>query len=38
MIHLRKRAVVEADVCIVGSGISAAMVADKLAQIGRAHV
>src|SRR5207253_2384376 len=27
-----KRRVVEADVCIIGSGISAAMVADKLAR------
>ena len=32
MIFLRKRVVVESDVCIIGSGISAAMVADKLAR------
>ena len=32
MTYLRKRAVIECDVCIVGSGISAAMVADKLAR------
>jgi glucose dehydrogenase len=32
VIYLRKRVVVESDVCIIGSGISAAMVADKLAR------
>ncbi|HJQ20263.1 MAG TPA: GMC family oxidoreductase N-terminal domain-containing protein, partial [Gemmatimonadaceae bacterium] len=30
---LRKRRVVEADVCIIGSGITAAMVADKVARL-----
>jgi len=33
MIFLRKRIVVESDVCIIGSGISAAMVADKVARL-----
>jgi quinoprotein glucose dehydrogenase len=32
VIYLRKRLTVESDVCIIGSGISAAMVADKLAR------
>ena len=32
MIHLRKRIAIESDICIIGSGISAAMVADKLAR------
>jgi choline dehydrogenase-like flavoprotein len=38
MIFLRKRVVVESDVCIIGSGISAAMVADKLARLTSASV
>ena len=32
MNYLRTRRVIEADICIIGSGISAAMVADKLAR------
>jgi quinoprotein glucose dehydrogenase len=32
MRYLRSRRIVESDVCIIGSGISAAMVADKLAR------
>ncbi|HEY8176212.1 MAG TPA: hypothetical protein VIF32_10985, partial [Gemmatimonadaceae bacterium] len=32
MRYLRKRGLVESDVCVIGSGISAAMVADKLAR------
>jgi quinoprotein glucose dehydrogenase len=38
MNFLRARRVVEADVCIIGSGITAAMVAHQLAKLGRAHV
>ena len=38
MIFLRRRAVVESDVCIIGSGISAAMVADKLARTTRGSI
>ncbi|MGH7677495.1 MAG: GMC oxidoreductase [Gemmatimonadaceae bacterium] len=38
MMHLRQRVVVESDVCIIGSGISAAMVADKLARQGRSSI
>jgi len=38
MRFLRSRTVVESDVCIVGSGISAAMVAHKLALAGRTIV
>ena len=38
MIFLRNRTVVEADVCIIGSGISAAMVADKLARTTRSKI
>ena len=33
MTFLKRRNVVESDVCIIGSGISAAMVADKLARL-----
>jgi quinoprotein glucose dehydrogenase len=33
MIFMRRRDVVESDVCIIGSGISAAMVADKVARL-----
>jgi quinoprotein glucose dehydrogenase len=35
---LRQRRVVESDVCIIGSGITAAMVAHKLAKAGRARI
>ena len=35
---LRSRRVVESDVCIIGSGISAAMVAHKLARLGAASM
>ena len=38
MTYLRQRVAVECDVCIVGSGISAAMVADKLAREREARV
>ena len=38
MIFLRRRAVVESDVCIIGSGISAAMVADRLARTTRQRI
>lgn len=38
MIVLRRRAVVESDVCIIGSGISAAMVADRLARTTKASI
>jgi len=31
------RRVIEADICIIGSGISAAMVAERLARDGPAH-
>ena len=38
MSFIRKRRVVETDVCIIGSGISAAMVAEKLSEERDVHI
>ena len=38
MIGFSKQRVIESDVCIIGSGISAAMVADRLARTTRGTI